>query len=60
MVTTHADDYLQPPNQHAAQRAMFKDQPELRQPGALGDNGHVVVGAMSAEEWLQRHDTARL
>ena len=53
------DDYLQPENQLSARRARFLDQPELR--GEIrGDNSHVAVGAMSAEEWLAQHDRARM
>jgi hypothetical protein len=58
-VAEGVDDYLQPDNQHSARRAMFQDQPELRGE-ELGDNGHVAVGEMSAEEWLRLHDIARL
>ena len=57
------DDYLQPENQLSASRAMFQDQPHLRQPleeGELPQNDHVQVGTMSAEEWLERNDKARL
>jgi hypothetical protein len=58
-VAEGVDDYLQPDNQHSARRAMFQDQPELRGE-ELGDNGHVAVGEMSAEEWLRLHEPARL
>ena len=58
-VAEGVDDYLQPDNQHSARRAMFQDQPELRGE-ELGDNGHVAVGEMSAEEWLRLHAPARL
>lgn len=47
------EDLLQPENQEKAMRARFVDQPELRQPGNIGDNSHIVVGAMTAEEWEQ-------
>ena len=40
------EDVLQPENQHKALRARFVDQP-----GRIGDNSHVVAGAMSREEW---------
>ncbi len=45
------EDVLQPENQHKAARARFVDQPALREPGRIGDNSHVVAGAMSVEEW---------
>ena len=45
------EDVLQPENQHKAVRARFVDQPELRDPDRIGENSHVVVGAMSMEEW---------
>jgi hypothetical protein len=40
------EDVLQPENQHQASRARA-----LREPDRLGDNSHVVAGAMSMEEW---------
>ena len=45
------EDVLQPENQHKALRARFFDQPALRDPDRLGDNSHVVAGAISVEEW---------
>ncbi len=45
------EDVLQPENQHKALRARFVDQPALRDPDRLGDNSHVVAGAISVEEW---------
>ena len=48
------EDILQPENQHKARRARFVDQPELRQPDHIGDNSHVVAGAMSREEWERK------
>ena len=58
-VAEGVDDWLQPENQVRARRAMFQDQPELRGP-TIGDNEHVEVGSMSAEQWLRLHDAARL
>ena len=40
------EDVLQPENQHRAIRAR-----SLREPDRLGDNSHVVAGAMSRDEW---------
>ena len=45
------EDVLQPENQNKAARAQFVDQPTLRAQGCIGDNSHVVAGAMSVEEW---------
>ena len=42
------EDVLQPPNQHNATRAQA-----LRQDEEIGDNGHIVVGGMSPEEWAR-------
>ena len=58
-VAEGVDDWLQPENQTSARRAMFQDQPQLRGK-TLGDNSHIQVGTMSAEEWLRLHDVARL
>ena len=49
-----AEDYLQPRKQVAASRALFLDQPSLRDPGHFGDNSAVVVGTMTRAEWLAR------
>ena len=46
---------LQPEDQHKAARAQFVDQSALRAPGCIGDNSHVVAGAMSVEEWERSH-----
>ena len=42
-------DVLQPGKQYAAARAQ-----SLRHSDQSGDNSHVVVGAMSVEEWERR------
>ena len=44
------EDVLQPENQDKASRARFVEKPEN-----LGDNSHVVVGAMSMDEWARSH-----
>ena len=44
-------DVMQPENQEQALRAKFIDQPHLRDPDRIGDNSHVIVGAMTAAEW---------
>jgi hypothetical protein len=49
------EDVLQPENQQKAMRARFVDQPELRQPDHMGNNSHIIAGAISAEEWKQSH-----
>lgn len=43
------EDLLQPEKQHQALRAQT-----LRQTERIGDNSHVVAGAMSREEWERR------
>ena len=43
------EDVLQPGNQHSAARAQG-----LRGSASNGDNGHIVAGAMSREEWESR------
>jgi ectoine hydroxylase-related dioxygenase (phytanoyl-CoA dioxygenase family) len=45
------EDVLQPENQRKAMRARFLDQPHLRNPDKIANNDHVIVGAMTAEEW---------
>ena len=54
-----AEDYLQPPKLRTALRSIFLDQPHLRGE-ELGSNDHVLVGEMSADEWLALHDRSRL
>ena len=45
------EDTIQPENQERALRARFVDQPHLRSPDHIGDNSHVIAGAVTAEEW---------
>jgi len=49
------EDVLHPENHQKALRARFVDQPKLRQPGHIGDNSHIVAGAMRVEEWERSH-----
>eukprot|EP01050_Picozoa_sp_SAG11_P015160 SAG11_NODE_1937_length_4032_cov_6.541826_2_plen_101_part_00 len=53
-------DYLQPESQRRARRAMFDDQPALRQPGVFGDNSFVKVGEVNADAWRQGQSSAKL
>ena len=45
------EDVIQSENQEKALRAKFIDQPHLRDPDRIGDNSHVIAGAMTPKEW---------
>jgi len=51
------EDVLQPENQRKAMRARFLDQPHLRNPDRIANNDHIIVGAMTAEEWRTNQES---
>ena len=55
-LTEGVEDVIQPENQKKAMRARFLDQPHLRDPDVIRDNGHVIAGEMNAEEWRKNQE----